>query len=110
MRGGALHLENDAPTRDRRALLVVARAAPLCLVLLAIFIGTRSVALATPGIVQIVPLGSGVSNLSDVAFNPVTNRVYVSNGNASKVYVVDGSTNAIVAAVPVPPGPLGVAV
>jgi YVTN family beta-propeller protein len=70
------------------------------------------VALAVPmalaeTVVGTVAVGSGPWG---VAVNAATNRIYVANGGAGNVSVVDGATNAVVATINVGSGPRGVAV
>ena len=42
--------------------------------------------------------------------NPTTNRIYVCNYGDKTVSVLDGSTNTVLATVPVGDGPAGIAV
>jgi YVTN family beta-propeller protein len=57
-------------------------------------------------VVATVPVGSGPWG---AAVNPTTNRVYVANGGAGNVSVLDGGSNAVLATINVGSGPRGVA-
>jgi YVTN family beta-propeller protein len=46
----------------------------------------------------------------EIAMNPNSNRVYIGDDNSSRVLVIDGSTNTLMAAIPVGPHPRGLAV
>jgi len=52
----------------------------------------------THGIVGGFPVGFAPM---DIAVNPVTNRIYVTNGSGGAVLVIDGASNGILTAVPV---------
>src|SRR6266571_1819043 len=61
---------------------------------------------ATSTVISNVTLGKGASG---VAYNPYSNKVYVSNYLSSSVSILDGSTNALVANVTVGAYPTGIA-
>ncbi len=66
---------------------------------------------AAQAVIATIPVGSGPFG---VAANPGTNRVYVANGNAKSVSVIDGTVgspteNQVIATIPVNVEPIGVA-
>jgi YVTN family beta-propeller protein len=63
-------------------------------------------------VVATVPLSASAKALSGVAVNPVTDRVYVGTLNfvPDSITVLDGSSLAVVASIPVDDRPIGIAV
>jgi YVTN family beta-propeller protein len=94
-----------------RWALVAAAVTALVLPLAGSGLATAGAAGAAPAVIATIPVGQGAE---EVAVNPLTNTIYVTNGHSNTVSVIDGQTNAVTATIavpgPYPADPEGVAV